>query len=78
MICQRCGCSELNPCINPFGETCGWILPGLCSFCLTEQEIELVRLIALQETAIQFVAQLPNYSPAQHAEAARLYQEVYR
>lgn len=79
MICRRCGCSELNPCITRFGETCAWAIPGvLCSFCVTAQEFEIVELLHVHFAGRELAAQIPTYSPAQQAEAARLYQEVCR
>lgn len=34
-VCRVCGCSHYNPCINKFGQTCGWTdgTQTLCTFC---------------------------------------------
>ena len=31
--CRVCGCSEYQPCVNEWGDTCGWAEPDLCSSC---------------------------------------------
>lgn len=35
-VCIGCGCSELNPCTEGYGNTCSWVPCDegpLCSFC---------------------------------------------
>ncbi len=31
--CRVCGCTDNNPCMTEFGETCAWAEPDLCDFC---------------------------------------------
>lgn len=31
--CRVCGCTDSNPCIGCYGETCSWAESDLCSFC---------------------------------------------
>lgn len=44
MICERCGCSELDACSDKRagGEPCAWLRPGLCTACATEAELAAV------------------------------------
>lgn len=34
-ICQTCGCSETDPCVDSFGECCAWVnsTQTRCTFC---------------------------------------------
>lgn len=34
--CRVCGCTDMDPCVNSSGETCGWVHapgPAICTFC---------------------------------------------
>jgi hypothetical protein len=31
--CRVCGCTDVTPCINGYGEPCSWIESDLCSAC---------------------------------------------
>lgn len=42
MTCKRCGCTETTPC--PGG--CAWILPDLCTSCLTSSEAAIDKAYA--------------------------------
>lgn len=35
--CSACGCTQMDPCVDEDGDTCGWASrePRLCSFCAT-------------------------------------------
>lgn len=37
MTCKRCGCTETTPCLRE-GRPCAWMLPDLCTACLTPDE----------------------------------------
>lgn len=78
MTCQRCGCSELNPCLGSYGSTCAWAIPGLCTFCLSDEEMELLHLVAGAEIAHNFASNIPDSTAAQREEAARRYREACR
>ncbi len=38
MRCRYCGCSHFRPCIDEWGETCGWAGDEVCSFCVDRHE----------------------------------------
>ena len=42
MVCVRCGCTESQPCVDQFGGACAWVIEGLCSACVTEEELALM------------------------------------
>lgn len=42
MTCKRCGCTEQTPCAGG----CQWMLPDLCTACLTPEEAAIDRQYA--------------------------------
>jgi hypothetical protein len=42
MTCKRCGCTQEKPCTPP----CAWMLPNLCTSCLTPEEAAIDRQYA--------------------------------
>src|SRR5689334_15059575 len=82
MRCRICHCDEFTPCIVD-GVPCCWVTPDLCSACLSalpagEQEnaIEIGQFLYLASMGRQLAEELPAYTPAQQAHAARLYRQV--
>lgn len=45
MTCKRCGCTETTPCVRE-GQPCAWMLPDLCTACLTPEEAAIDRQYA--------------------------------
>lgn len=41
-VCERCGCTDEEPCIAGNGETCSWVdeYKNLCTFCLEDTEYD--------------------------------------
>jgi hypothetical protein len=72
MKCRICGCSQFDPCINRYGETCCWALSDVCSFCLPPTpETEYILAYQLAHSLAQ---ELPVYDSAQQAVALDLYE----
>ena len=71
--CLFCGCEDAAPCVDDEGDTCSWIASGLCSFCA--HLVPEAALALNAELAHRLAIALPHYSPAEHADAARLYAE---
>lgn len=45
MTCKRCGCTETTPCLRD-GQPCAWMLPDLCTACLTSEEAAIDKAYA--------------------------------
>ena len=37
-ICKKCGCADLDACVNAAGSSCWWVQDDLCSHCATKKE----------------------------------------
>lgn len=56
MTCQRCGCTDNRACLHPSGFTCWWSAPGLCSFCMLADYIDLQVYEAIELRPVDVVA----------------------
>lgn len=45
MTCKRCQCTETTPCMRD-GQPCAWMLPDLCTACLTPEEAAIDKAYA--------------------------------
>jgi hypothetical protein len=83
MKCLICGCGDWTPCIDRDGVPCCWVTPDLCSACLRklpegkqQVAVEIGEFLYLASMGRQLAEELPEYTPAQDAHAARLYREA--
>lgn len=72
--CRVCGCSMLDPCIDvETGETCGWSVPGLCTFCA---ELDTDLADSLRRGFLEPGSDEPLVELASEADADRLIREL--
>ncbi|RVU01106.1 hypothetical protein EOD41_10860 [Mucilaginibacter limnophilus] len=57
-VCERCGCSQHDVCIDEHSDPCYWVDGNLCSACATNHELQQVYADAASDSAKFWTGQL--------------------